>query len=124
MAAWRCVAHEGFHKTTMADVVRESGLSVGAVYGYFRSKDEIIASVAEKLTRVRHSFEVLVRRMQEAGYVDADAPPEPVAQVLFGLMPGYILQRLILGDVSPESYADGLDGLLGVRLRSNDALRR
>ena len=48
-AGWRCVAREGFHKTSMADVIRESGLSAGAVYPYFRSKDEIIAAIAEKV---------------------------------------------------------------------------
>src|SRR5690554_4518854 len=46
-AAMRCVAEEGFHKTTMAHVIKASGLSAGAVYGYFRGKDEIIAAIAE-----------------------------------------------------------------------------
>jgi len=46
-AARTCVIEEGFHKTTMADVIRESGLSAGAVYGYFKSKEEIVAAIAE-----------------------------------------------------------------------------
>ena len=46
-AGRHCVADQGFHKTTMSDVIRESGLSAGAVYGYFRSKDEILAAIAD-----------------------------------------------------------------------------
>ena len=44
-AAIACVAEEGFHKTTMAHVIQRSGLSAGAVYGYFRGKDEIIGAM-------------------------------------------------------------------------------
>lgn len=46
-AALRCVAAEGFHKTTMSSVIRESGLSAGAVYLYFRSKQDLIRAIAE-----------------------------------------------------------------------------
>jgi AcrR family transcriptional regulator len=37
-AAQRCFGREGFHRTTMQDVVREAGLSPGAIYRYFPSK--------------------------------------------------------------------------------------
>jgi AcrR family transcriptional regulator len=40
-------AQDGFHATSMADVISASGLSAGAVYRYFKSKEEIIAAVAE-----------------------------------------------------------------------------
>jgi AcrR family transcriptional regulator len=46
-AATRCVAAQGFHRTTMADVIRESDLSAGAVYGYFKSKTELIRAIAD-----------------------------------------------------------------------------
>lgn len=46
-AALRCVAAEGFHKTSMASVIRASGLSAGAVYLYFRSKQDLIRAIAE-----------------------------------------------------------------------------
>jgi AcrR family transcriptional regulator len=46
-AATRCVAEQGFHRTTMADVIREAGLSAGAVYGYFKSKTELIRAIAD-----------------------------------------------------------------------------
>ncbi|MBF4997056.1 TetR/AcrR family transcriptional regulator [Nocardia sp. BSTN01] len=48
-AAVRCVAREGFHKTTMSAVIAESGMSAGAVYGYFASKNDIIRAIADSV---------------------------------------------------------------------------
>jgi TetR/AcrR family transcriptional regulator, transcriptional repressor of aconitase len=45
-AAIRCFAREGFHRTTMQDIVRETGLSAGAIYRYFKSKEDIVAAIA------------------------------------------------------------------------------
>jgi AcrR family transcriptional regulator len=45
--AARCFARDGFHSTSMAAIIAETGLSAGVVYRYFRSKDEVIAGVAE-----------------------------------------------------------------------------
>jgi AcrR family transcriptional regulator len=45
-AALRCFAREGFHRTTMQDIFREADLSPGAVYSYFKGKDELIAAIA------------------------------------------------------------------------------
>lgn len=39
-------AREGFHQTSMQDVIDAAGLSPGAVYRYFRSKDEIIVAIS------------------------------------------------------------------------------
>jgi len=41
-AAYRCFARKGFHQTTMRDIYAEAGLSPGAIYHYFDSKDDII----------------------------------------------------------------------------------
>ena len=41
-AAVRVFSEKGYHSSTIADVVRESGLSVGAIYTYFSGKDELI----------------------------------------------------------------------------------
>ncbi|MEH1164377.1 TetR/AcrR family transcriptional regulator [Micromonospora sp. CPCC 205539] len=46
-AAARLFARNGFHATSMADIISEAGLSAGAVYGYFRSKEDLIVAVAE-----------------------------------------------------------------------------
>jgi AcrR family transcriptional regulator len=45
-AALSCFSVAGFHQTGMADIVRRSGLSHGAVYLYFPSKDDIIEALA------------------------------------------------------------------------------
>ena len=64
IAAWKCFSRNGFHSTSMADVIREAGLSAGAVYLYFRSKDEIIVAVA---TQVFGGIQGRLRRVRPAG---------------------------------------------------------
>ncbi|MBF9129758.1 TetR/AcrR family transcriptional regulator [Plantactinospora sp. S1510] len=49
-AARRCFVRNGFHATSMQDVISEAGLSVGAVYRYFSSKHELISSIAESVS--------------------------------------------------------------------------
>jgi AcrR family transcriptional regulator len=46
-AAIACFSRQGFHRTTMQDIVRESKLSPGAIYNYFASKEEIIEAIAK-----------------------------------------------------------------------------
>ena len=41
-AAYRCFARRGFHQTTMREIYAEAGLSPGAIYHYFASKEDII----------------------------------------------------------------------------------
>ena len=41
IAATRVFGTKGYQGATIADVVRESGLSVGAIYSYFSGKDEL-----------------------------------------------------------------------------------
>lgn len=163
----------------MQDVFSESGLSAGAVNGYFRSKNELIAAVAEEALKfvtgavrerlattpppppaqavrllaielvdfatrdgfdrtrvalsawaasqrdpevaalVRHVYgsmlrqlEVLAQAWGDAGQLPARADPRAVSRAFLGLMLGFLLQRLLLGDVEPDAYADGVDALL------------
>jgi AcrR family transcriptional regulator len=51
MATYRCLGRKGFKRTTLKDICREAGLSMGAVYGYFKSKDEIVVALAEEFRR-------------------------------------------------------------------------
>jgi AcrR family transcriptional regulator len=46
-AAMACFARQGYHATSMDDVVRESGLSVGAIYSYFPAKEELFLTLSE-----------------------------------------------------------------------------
>jgi TetR/AcrR family transcriptional regulator, transcriptional repressor of aconitase len=45
-------ADQGFAGTSMANVVAEAGLSTGAIYRYFRSKDELVVAVCEQGSNV------------------------------------------------------------------------
>jgi AcrR family transcriptional regulator len=58
-AALRCFSRDGFHNTTTADIVRESGVSQGTLYLYFATKDEMIAAFAED----RHQREALLNAL-------------------------------------------------------------
>lgn len=48
-AALRCFGERGFQATSMADIIEESGLSAGAIYGYFESKREITLAAASRV---------------------------------------------------------------------------
>ncbi|GAA3347299.1 TetR/AcrR family transcriptional regulator [Amorphoplanes nipponensis] len=61
VAAARLFAANGFHATSMADIIGASGLSAGAVYRYFRSKEELIGAVAEQaLSAADETFALLL----------------------------------------------------------------
>ncbi|MBY8880561.1 TetR/AcrR family transcriptional regulator [Actinacidiphila acidipaludis] len=47
-AGRRCFAANGFHATSMQDLLREMNLSAGAFYRYFSGKDELINAIAEE----------------------------------------------------------------------------
>jgi AcrR family transcriptional regulator len=182
-AARRCFVRNGFHATSMQDVLAEADLSAGAVYRYFRGKDEIIAAIAGEavaevagvldvafgaddpppldevlgaaflaiervdaeqgfarlalqvwgeavrspalaeiirgeVPRLRDRLARLVRVYQDRGLMAADAPAEQVAQVLVGLLPGFVFQHALLGDVDPAAFRAGLRTLLTTRLDS------
>ena len=50
-AARRCFSHNGFHQTSMEDIAAEAGLSVGAPYRYFPSKEDLVLEVAGQAFR-------------------------------------------------------------------------
>jgi AcrR family transcriptional regulator len=52
-AAEICFARQGFHQTTIRDVIRESGLSAGCIYGHFATKEDLIQAISER----RHARE-------------------------------------------------------------------
>lgn len=47
-AACECFAEKGFHKASMQDVAKTAHLSIGAIYNYFKSKEEIITAAASQ----------------------------------------------------------------------------
>ena len=61
-AAGRCFAREGFHRATMQHIVREAGLSPGALYRYFASKEDLFLEVGMRAAQ-RH-FEPIFENLQ------------------------------------------------------------
>jgi TetR/AcrR family transcriptional regulator, transcriptional repressor of aconitase len=66
-AAAACFAREGFHRTSVQDIVRESGVSAGLVYRYFAGKDDMIAAIVAERHERR---ERRLRQDPAAAYAD------------------------------------------------------
>ena len=47
-AAERCFARDGFHRTTMQAICKEAGISAGALYLYFPSKEALIEGLTSR----------------------------------------------------------------------------
>ncbi|MHB9863279.1 TetR/AcrR family transcriptional regulator [Streptomyces sp. YIM S03343] len=47
-----CFARNGFHASSMQDVLKEVDLSAGAVYRYFSGKDELIRAIVDEVLEV------------------------------------------------------------------------
>jgi AcrR family transcriptional regulator len=74
-AAAACFARQGYHATSMDDVVRESGLSVGAIYSYFPSKEELFLALSDD--RAAQSLDYLNELFSQPGTM-ADKAREAV----------------------------------------------
>jgi AcrR family transcriptional regulator len=91
-AARRCFLRDGFQATSMQDLFAEAGLSSGAVYRYFASKDDMIIAIAEEnLSDVVSMINTLAVR----------EPDRSIGATLAG----------IFDIVSSREAADGLGGL-------------
>ena len=56
-SAWGCFSRNGYHATSMDDVIAATGMSSSAVYRYFSGKDELIdATAGEGLVLIRDLF--------------------------------------------------------------------
>ncbi|WP_198653343.1 TetR/AcrR family transcriptional regulator [Actinocorallia populi] len=76
--------------------------------------DEAIGAVVnEILTGVRGIWTQFAVRYQQEGRLPQGADPAAVGTVLTCLIPGFVVQRLVLGDVDPELVRRGLEGALG-----------
>lgn len=60
-AALRCFSRDGFHNTTTADIVRESGVSQGTLYLYFTTKDDMVLALSED----RHQREAMLNALAQ-----------------------------------------------------------
>jgi AcrR family transcriptional regulator len=76
-AARRCFIRQGFQDTSMADLLAEAGLSSGAVYNYFSSKEEMIVAIAEE-----NIGQVISVLRESATGAHHDSPGAALANVL------------------------------------------
>ncbi|MGW7692711.1 TetR/AcrR family transcriptional regulator [Streptomyces asiaticus] len=76
-AARRCFSRDGFHQSSMPDIAAEAGVSAGAPYRYFTSKEEIVLAIAGDAFRL--IFEPVERL---ADSTDAPGVAELVAAAL------------------------------------------
>ncbi len=60
-AALICFSRDGFHTTTTADIVRESGVSQGTLYLYFATKEDIVVALADE----RHQGEAMINALAQ-----------------------------------------------------------
>jgi len=94
-AAVRCIERSGLSETTIADIVRESGLSAGALYSHFTNKAELARYVVARFLGVRReeieaagrSGRLLapreILRMMLAAFVEPDAIVTPMLPLQF-----------------------------------------
>jgi AcrR family transcriptional regulator len=76
-------------------------------------RDPLLADlVATAYGSLRARFAQLVRAARDAGQVPPATDPEQLGTVLFGVQLGYVLQRLLLGDLDPAGYSAGIGSLL------------
>jgi AcrR family transcriptional regulator len=68
---------DGFHATSMQDLLDEAGVSAGGLYRYFASKDEIVLAIAQD------NLLAVVAMLDE---VAATGAPESIGAALAGVM--------------------------------------
>ncbi|MFF1911748.1 TetR/AcrR family transcriptional regulator [Streptomyces sp. NPDC058239] len=105
--AARCFARDGFHGTSMQGVLKEVGLSAGAVYRYFSGKEDLIAAIAdEAVGGVRRAFEEAAR-----------VSPPPAPDVLIGRVARSLFESTG-GGMGRQAYAGLIVQVWSETLRS------
>src|SRR6266849_4621425 len=72
-AAARLIHLQGYHCTTLDDVLRETGVGKGNFYYYFKSKEELGYAIIDRLVRA------FVERTLDPAFADIDR--DPLAQI-------------------------------------------
>jgi TetR/AcrR family transcriptional repressor of uid operon len=80
-AAEHCFAAHGFHRSTMQIICKEAGISAGALYLYFPSKEALIEGLTE-----RDREEIMARFAESGG-------PQDFMGLIEGLLRGCILAQ-------------------------------
>lgn len=82
---------KGMSRLAIADIIAASGMSAGAIYGYFRGKDDLVYSLAEWLVGGR------LDALRAATASRPVPPPDEALQRLFDDLPdGFVGDGLVL----------------------------
>lgn len=92
---------------------RESGHGGIAVQVWAESlrNPQLAAEFTGLLKNVHAEIEVMVRRHQEAGTLPPEVPAEALSSVVLGMVPGYIVQLVLLGPEASTGVAEALRAL-------------
>jgi AcrR family transcriptional regulator len=102
-AALRCFVREGLHRTSMSDVVAESGMSAGSVYRYFPSKHALITACAHEVFTTLQSTLV-----QLADSPEPPTPPDAVDAMLGALERASARRGVDLARLAISLWAEAL----------------
>ncbi|HEX2851256.1 MAG TPA: TetR/AcrR family transcriptional regulator [Acidimicrobiales bacterium] len=92
-AAARVFARQGYEGTRIMDIVREAGLSTGAVYGRFRSKNDLLReAVISRTARVARLSDDMAR-VADLVTRGAMFRPEPLADAEAVRLEAYVAAR-------------------------------
>jgi AcrR family transcriptional regulator len=127
-AAKACFAREGFHATSMRDIYRECGLSPGAVYNYFASKEEIVRALGEERLREaqarREALELIEDPIEALRLLAAGTREELVREedLLLQLqLDAEALRNESIAEVSRQAFHATLETVVGLIGRAQSA---
>ena len=91
-AALACVAEKGLSNVSMGDIIAKASLSAGAVYVYYRSKEELIVDAGRRV------FEERLEALEELSHHESVPPPQEAVVALMSSLiqmdffPGVVVQ--------------------------------
>ena len=94
-AAMKLFLEKGYENTTMQDIVEASGMSKGAIYHYFKSKQEIVAYLSD------YEKEQFTSRLKELV-----AHPGMTAQQKIRQIVAYLFSNDTLSTLTKEKWAE------------------
>src|SRR5947209_13994610 len=118
-AAKACFAREGFHATSMRHIYRECGLSAGAVYNHFASKEEIVRALGEERLREararREALELIEDPIEALRLLSAGTREQLASEVDLLLelqLAGEALRNESIAEVSRRGFAATVEAVV------------
>ncbi len=118
VAAKRVFTQRGYEKSTMEDIAREAELSPGTIYLYFKSKDELYASLC---LRVLRFINVKVDHVVSDATLDYEAKQKALLEAIQEV---YDYDPLILNNMFHLQSSDTLKSLSPELMDEINALSR